>query len=199
MFGKTVIRKIIYCILGSAIMAFGLYNVHSFSGVTEGGILGLTLLFDHWFNISPAISGFVLNGICYGIGWRTLGKRFVVYTIIAGSGFSVFYGIFEQFPPLWPQLVESPFLAALVGAAFIGIGVGICVRAGGAPSGDDALAMSISHGEKIDIRWVYLVFDVVVLALSLTYLPVDRIFFSLISVLLSGQIVGWIQTFELKI
>ena len=29
-------------LLGSFILAFGLYNVHSISGVTEGGVLGAT-------------------------------------------------------------------------------------------------------------------------------------------------------------
>ena len=37
-------------IFGSAFLAFGLYNVHALSGVTEGGVLGLTLLLDHWFS-----------------------------------------------------------------------------------------------------------------------------------------------------
>ena len=39
------LRKCVMALLGSAILAFGLYNVHAFSGVTEGGVLGLTLLF----------------------------------------------------------------------------------------------------------------------------------------------------------
>ena len=38
------LRKCVMALLGSAILAFGLYNVHAFSGVTEGGVLGLTLL-----------------------------------------------------------------------------------------------------------------------------------------------------------
>ena len=45
----------------SAFLAFGLYHVHSVSGITEGGVLGATLLLDHWFSLSPAVSGFVLN------------------------------------------------------------------------------------------------------------------------------------------
>ena len=39
--------NIAWNLLGSAILAFGLYNVHALSGVTEGGILGLTLLLHH--------------------------------------------------------------------------------------------------------------------------------------------------------
>ena len=33
------------------------YNIHSMSNVTEGGILGLTLLLEYWFGISPSVSG----------------------------------------------------------------------------------------------------------------------------------------------
>ena len=61
-------------LLGSAILAFGLYNIHAFSGVTEGGVLGLTLLLHHWFGISPSVSGLILNALCYVAGWKTLGQ-----------------------------------------------------------------------------------------------------------------------------
>ncbi|MBQ2755809.1 MAG: YitT family protein, partial [Oscillospiraceae bacterium] len=75
----AVLKKSAVILLGSAILSFGLYNVHELSGVTEGGILGLTLFFRHWLNISPAVSGFILNGICYIIGWRVLGMGFIGY------------------------------------------------------------------------------------------------------------------------
>ena len=56
-------RTVAVSVLGSVILAFGLYNVHSFSGVTEGGQLGLVLLLNHWFRISPAISTAVITAI----------------------------------------------------------------------------------------------------------------------------------------
>lgn len=186
-------KNIILCLLGSGILAFGLYQVHSLSGVTEGGILGMTLLLQHWLAISPALSGFVMNGICYLIGWRTLGRNFIGYSMISGGSFSVFYSFFEQFSPLWPQLREMPFTAAVVGALFVGIGVGLCVRAGGAPSGDDALAMVISKKTRWNIQWAYLASDLLVLGLSLSYLDFTRLSMSLLTVILSGQIIGWIE------
>lgn len=110
-------------ILGSAILAFGLYNIHSISGVTEGGVLGLTLLLEHWLGISPSISGLVLNGACYLLGFKLLGREFIAYSVIAGGGFSAFYAIFELFPPLWPQIAQMPLLAAIAGSLFVGVGV----------------------------------------------------------------------------
>lgn len=180
-------------LLGSGILAFGLYHVHSLSGVTEGGVLGMTLLLHHWFGISPAVSGLVMNAACYALGWRVLGKSFVACSIVAGGGFSLFYALVEQFPPLWPGLAQHPLAAALAGACFVGVGVGLAVRAGGAPGGDDALAMSICKLAKWNIQWAYLASDLVVLALSATYIPLSRLGYSLLTVLLSGQLIGLVQ------
>ena len=191
------LSSVLLLLAGSALLAFGLYNVHSISNVTEGGILGLTLLLEHWFGISPSFSGFLLPALCYFLGWKILGKRFLVFSFISAIGFSVFYGIFEQFDPLFPQIGEMPFLAAVVGALFVGISVGICVRVGGAPTGDDALAMSLSSVLPVDIQWIYLASDLVVLFISLSYIPLNKILYSLLTVLLSGQIIGIIQKIRL--
>lgn len=181
--------------MGSAILAFGLYNVHALSGVTEGGVLGMTLFLHHWLGISPAWSGLVMNAACYLLGWKLLGKSFIAYSIVAGGGFSLFYAVFEQFDPLWPGLAQMPIAAALLGAVFVGVGVGLAVRAGGAPGGDDALAMSVCALTGWDIQWAYLISDLTVLALSATYIDLPRLGCSLVTVVLSGQIVGWVQRF----
>ncbi len=182
-------------LFGSCILAFGLYHIHSVSGITEGGVLGLTLLLHHWLDISPAISGFILNVLCYAIGFRALGKMFLFYSAVSGVGFSLFYGLFERFPRIW-QFGTTPwnlFIAAVAGALFVGIGAGLCVRVGGAPSGDDALAMAISARTKLSIQWAYLISDLIVLGLSLTYISVWKLVYSLLTVVLSGQIIGCVN------
>ncbi len=197
---KTIpLKNSLLQLLGGGILAFGLYHIHSVSGVTEGGSLGLTLLLDHWFSFSPAITGLVMNGICYGIGWRTLGLPFILYSAISTGSFSVVYAICEQFPPLGAPLAQLPLVAALLGAVFVGVGVGICVRAGGAPTADDAVAMSLAKLLKLKkIETVYLISDLTVLLLSLSYIPVTRILYSLVTVILSGKIIGIIQRLPQK-
>ncbi len=190
---KLRLKNCIFQIVGGMILAFGLFNVHSFSGVTEGGTLGLTLLLDRWIGISPAITSIILNAICYFIGWRTLGKDFIAYSAVCCLSFSVSYWICELIGPVYPAIADHRLVAALVGAVFVGVGAGLCVRFGGAPCGDDALAMSISKKIKINIRWVYLASDLAVLALSLTYIPLVDILYSLLTVVLSGQIIGFID------
>ena len=192
--------KLSYCLialLGSGILAFGLYHVHAMSGVTEGGILGLTLLLEHWFSISPSVSSFIMNALCYWLGWKILGHLFIFYSMVASAGFSLFYAVVEQFDPLWPWLAHSPLTASLLGAVFVGVGVGLCVRVGGAPGGDDAIAMTVSHVAHIRVETVYLATDLMVLLLALTYIPWQRMGYSLLTVVLSGQLVGLFQRIPL--
>lgn len=193
--------KFINCLLlflSSAFQAFGIYNIHSIADITEGGIFGLTLLLEHWFRISPSVSSFLLSGACFLLGWRILGKEFIGYSAVAAAGYSAGYAVCELFPPLWPEIVHYPLLAAVCGALIIGTGAGICVRCGGATSGDDALAMSLSHHLKVPIERIYLVSDLTVLTLSLSYIPFRRIVWSLLTVILSGQIIGIIQKIDAK-
>ena len=198
MLPKLKISNCLILFVGSIIQAIGIYNIHSLADVTEGGVLGLTLLLQHWFQISPAVSSLVLNLVCYAIGWRTLGKDFIGYSLVSIGTYSACYGILEQYPPLWPEIAQFPLLAAVAGALFIGIGAGLCVRAGGATAGDDALAMSFNHIFHWPIERIYLVSDLTVLLLSLSYIPLRRIAYSLLTVVLSGQMIGLIQKIKKK-
>ena len=195
---KISVRAVLLNLLGSAILAFGVYQVHSISGVTEGGCLGLSLFLWYQFHISPALSDPLINGLCYFLGWKTLGRDFLLYSAIAAGGFSLFYTVSERFPRLYPELAAHPLAAALIGAVFVGVGVGLCVRGGGAPGGDDAIAMSLSHRFGFKIRDIYLVSDLIVLTLSLVYIPLSRIVWSLLTVILSGLIIDAMQTKKTK-
>ncbi len=190
---KQKIKDLTVLLLGSAVLAFGMYNIHSISNVTEGGALGLTLLFEHWLYISPALSGAILNVICYFFGIKVLGKQFLIKSAIAAGGFSGFYALFECFDRVYPNISDMPLLASILGGMFVGVGVGMCIRVGGAPSGDDALALALAKLTKLSIRWVYLFFDIIVLALSLSYIPLGKIVYSLLTVVISGQIVGFFE------
>ena len=52
--------------------------------------------------------------------------------------------------------------------------------------------------KKVKIQWIYLASDIIVLALSLTYIEVHKIGYSLITVIISGQLIGVVQNFEFK-
>lgn len=180
-------------LLGVAILAFGLFNVHSQSKITEGGVLGMTLLLHHWLGITPGISGLVMDITCYFIGFRMLGKAFLKNAIFSSIGFSVCYNLYEAYGYVLPNLGGQPLLAAVVGGLFVGIGVGLVVREGGASGGDDALAMIIAKNARCRISKAYFLTDFVVLMLSLSYIPFKNILCSLVTVTISSFLIDKLQ------
>ena len=184
-------------VLGAMLCSFGIYNIHRRVDITEGGILGLMLLVEHWFGISPALITPVLDGLCYLLAFRVLGGQFIKMSVLSTLCVSAFFRLWELFPPLLPDLSAYPLLAAVAGGLFVGIGVGLIVRQRGSCGGDDALALTIAHVTHWRLSRAYLFTDLTVLALSLSYIPIRRIVYSLATVLISSLLIDRVESFRL--
>ena len=192
------LRRVGLIALGAMIATFGIHNIHQQTGITEGGVIGLMLFVEHWLGISPAFITPVLDLTCYLLAFKYLGGRFIKISALSTLSVSLFYKLWEQFPPMLPDLSAHPLAAAVLGALFVGIGVGIIVRQGGSSGGDDALALTISRVSGWRLARCYLFTDLVVLMLSLSYIPVRRIAFSLVTVTLSSWLIDRVQDFSFR-
>lgn len=188
----ALVKRVAFIILGSAILTFGVHNIHDAVGITEGGMVGLMLLVDNWFGIPPSIMSPVLDIICYAIAFKALGAGFLGWSAVGTVSLAGFYALWEHLPYLFPNLSDNPLLAALAGGAFVGIGAGIVVRQGSSAGGDDALALTIARGTGWRLSRCYLTTDVVVLMLSLSYIPLFNIACSLVTVTVSSLLVDMV-------
>lgn len=183
-------------LLGTAILSFGLYNIHSQASITEGGVLGLQLLIQHWFGISPSVIGPVVDFMCYLLGWKILGGAFLKNAIVSSISYAFFYSLHEKMGYMLPDLSPHPIFAAVLGGLFVGVGVGLVVRSGGASGGDDALALILNRVTKAKLERCYFITDFVVLMLSLSYIPLGKIACSLLTVSISSYVIGKIYKKE---
>ena len=197
LFQGLYFKNILWLVAGAAICTFGIHNIHQQVGITEGGVIGGMLLLEHWLGISPAYITPVLDIACYLLALKYLGAGFIRTSILSTLSVSLFYKLWEQFPPMLPDLSGHPLVAAVLGALFVGIGVGIIVRQGGSSGGDDALALVISKVSKCRLSFAYLFTDLTVLVLSLSYIPVRRIVFSLVTVTISSFLIDKVQSLRL--
>lgn len=192
-FDGLTIKTMMYLLIGAMILSFGIHNIHQRTNITEGGIIGLMLLIEHWLNISPAYVTPILDGLCYLMAFKFLGGRFIKLSLIATTFVSLFYKLWECFPPLLPDLSALLLLAALLGGCFVGIGVGIIIRQGGSCGGDDALALVIQHVSGWKLSRCYLFTDITVLVLSLSYISFGSIIYSLVTVTVSSYLIDIVK------
>ncbi len=131
----------------------------------------------------------ILSGLFVGVG-----VGIIVRNGAAAGGDDALAMVISKITSL--TIGNSKFIVTILSGLFVGVGVGIIVRNGAAAGGDDALAMVISKITSLTIGNVYLIGDVAILILSLTYLSAYDIFWSLIAVNISGRTIDFIYNFN---
>ena len=189
------LKSILLIIIGATILSFGSYNFNYQNNVTEGGVLGLLLL-QHVFNISPSITSVVIDFSLFTIGSKFFGKKFLLYSILSTITFSSTYKIWEKIGFLVPSFTNNMLIASILAGIGVGVGVGLVVRGGGASGGDDVIALLGNKLLKLKVNHVYLATDAIVLLMSLVYLDIKQVFFSIIAVTISGKIISIIYKDE---
>lgn len=191
---RGVTKKLLLMTLGTTILAFGVFNFYDQNGITEGGVLGMLLIMKNVFGMDIAISNILLDGALILLGLKFLGKEFFGYTIFSSTVFSIAYAVFENVG--YMVTVNNNILAAILGGISVGVGCSIVMNAGGASGGEDALAIILSKLLSCKIGIVYLMSDIFVLALSLSYLSWKTLLISVVAVITSGQVIGFIYKGE---
>lgn len=187
---KETLKSILLIIIGASILSFGSYNFNYQNNVTEGGVLGLLLLMQQIFNISPSITSVIIDFSLFSIGTKFFGKRFLLYSVLSTITFSTTYKIWESVGFLIPSFTNNMLIASILAGIGVGVGVGLVVRGGGASGGDDVIALLGNKLLKLKVNHVYLVTDAIVLLMSLVYLDIKQVFFSIIAVTISGKIIS---------
>jgi uncharacterized membrane-anchored protein YitT (DUF2179 family) len=186
-------KNVLFILIGTAIMSFGLVNFNMQNKLAEGGFTGITLLLYFMFKWDPSYTNLILNIPLFFIGWKLLGRNAFIYTLLGTVGLSVFLWIFQRFPIDMP-LKDDLLLAALFAGVFLGIGLGIIFRYGGTTGGVDIIARLVQKYAGWSMGRTMFIFDIGVIGISvLTYLNYKEAMYTLVAVFIGARVIDFIQ------
>ena len=188
MFLNKNIKNILLVILGSFIFSAGV-NAFIISGnLGEGGVTGIAIVLYYAFHISPALTNFVANAILIVIGYKFLSKKSTILTIIATVLISVFLSLTES----WHVETGNVIINAVFGGTSVGLGIGIIVLAGGTTAGTTILARIANKYLDVSTAYALLFFDLIVVAISLTVLPLSTALVTVISLYMGTKVMDYV-------
>lgn len=186
-------KNIFFILLGAAIYSFGLVHFNIQNELGEGGFTGITLILFFLFDLDPALMNLVLNIPLFFIGWRLLGRKVFLYTIIGTVAVSVFLKLFLVYE-VQIDLKNDLLLAALFAGVFIGIGLGIIFRYGGTTGGVDIIARLSQKYIGWSMGKTMFLFDAGVILLSwLTFLDNRSMMYTLVAVFVGARVIDFVQ------
>ncbi|MFP3321914.1 YitT family protein [Planococcus sp. SIMBA_160] len=187
------LKNIFFIVLGSAIYSFGFVHFNIQNELGEGGFAGLTLILYFLWNWDPALMNLLLNIPLFFIGWKLLGRKVFLYTIIGTVAVSAFLKIFLIYEVQIP-LRDDLFLAALFAGVFVGVGLGIIFRYGGTTGGVDIIARLVQKYFGWSMGKTMFLFDALVIMLSwLTFLDYRSMMYTLVAVFVGARVIDFVQ------
>ncbi|GGG58426.1 YitT family protein [Paenibacillus radicis (ex Gao et al. 2016)] len=191
------LQIILPILVGTAIYAFGLHYFVIPNQLTEGGVTGIAVLLNYALGWPLSLSTLLLNIPLFIVGWRTLSRQEMAYTIVGVGSLSLFLALLERMIHrgwLVPFHTSQDYiLAALYAGVTLGTGLGIVFRFGGTTGGVDIIARLASRKKTISMGQVILGFDVIIIGAALLYIPTVKVLYTLVAVFVASRLIDFIQ------
>ncbi|MDF2836948.1 MAG: rane protein [Paenibacillus sp.] len=189
-------KLVLPILLGSAVYAFGLQYFLLPNSLMEGGVTGIGVLLNYAAGWPLSITTLLLNIPLFLLGWKALGKWQMLYTIVGTVSLSLFLALFEFMTRhgwIVPfQSASDTMLVALYAGATLGTGLGIVFRFGGTTGGVDIIARILSR-RGFSMGQIILVFDALIIGISMLYISLDKVLYTLVVVFIATKIIDFIQ------
>jgi uncharacterized membrane-anchored protein YitT (DUF2179 family) len=181
-------RLIIFLVQALVIVACEIANGLAFQALIvpakllSGGVVGTALLLNQLFSLPIGLQTAIYNIPIFILGWRYLGRRFTVLSLIGVGSFSFF--VDNLHPPI---LTNDLLLVAIFGGVATGIADGIIMRAGGSTGGFDILGLIVSRRFNLSTGQVFLVFNGLIIGLGALFNKPEYAMYTLIMLFVSTR------------
>ena len=164
-----IVMQYLFIVLGIMLYCFSWTVFLVPKHIIGGGVVGLATIVYYLTGFPMGITNFVVNGILLIIGYRILGGKFGLNTIIGMTTASLSLILFQQVLDVnnmdyFKFENMELFTRAVLGGALSGIGIGICFVNGGNSGGSDIIALIVTKYRNVSPGSVILVVDAIVIA-----------------------------------
>ncbi len=164
-----IVMQYLFIVLGIMLYCFSWTVFLVPKHIIGGGVVGLATIVYYLTGFPMGITNFVVNGILLIIGYRILGGKFGLNTIIGMTTASLslifFHQVLEVNNREYFKFENMElFTRAVLGGALSGIGIGICFVNGGNSGGSDIIALIVTKYRNVSPGSVILVVDAIVIA-----------------------------------
>ena len=185
----TGMKDYVMIVFGLVLYAFGFAAFILPERIVTGGVTGLASLMYYAFGWNVALVYYAINLFLLAIAFRTVGKQFVLRTILGATLCTFLLGFMQ---PLFPEPLVSgqPFMSAVLGAVLCGVGIGTVFAHNGSSAGTDIIAAMVTKKSNISFGRMMMYCDLVIISFSY-FLPGDgkaeKIVYGLLFLILFAQ------------
>ena len=175
--------------LGATLAALALEIFLVPNNIIDGGIIGISIMISYITKVKLSILTFVLNIPFLILGYKQLGKSFLIKAAYAMLVFSI---LLEQFKPV-PELTNDILLATVFGGLLLGIGVGFVIKFGACLDGTEVVAILINKKTSFSVGQVVMFLNFFIYSTSGLLFGWDRALYSILTYFITFKIIDMVS------
>ena len=177
----STVQIVLGCALGA--LAYPLFLVPNH--IAPGGLTGLATVLNYLFHWPVGTTSLLMNIPLFIIGYRAMGRVFVIRSLVATVLFSVLIDLI----PL-PPMTQQPLLGAVFGGVLLGAGLGLILRGGATTGGTDMAARMIHNRfQHISVGAILFLIDCCVVLMAGFFIEAEYALYACASLYASSRLI----------
>lgn len=175
------VQIVLGCIIGGA--AYPMFLVPN--NIAPGGLTGVATVLNYLMDVPVGLTSMLMNIPLFIIGYKAMGRVFVVRSFIATVLFSAAIDLIHV-----PAVTTDPLLGTLYGGVLLGIGLGLILRGGATTGGTDMVARMVHKRLPfISVGMFLLLIDCAVVVLAGICVGLNEGLYAMISIAVSSKLI----------
>ena len=193
---ERTFTKVVLILTGALVAGLGINMFLEPIGIAPGGISGIAVVISYIFRgkLPVGVLTFILNLPLFIIGYKYIGRQFILKSVIGTALFSFMLDLTSSFGNLLKG--DNKLLYALWGGAAIGCGFGMIFRGGASTGGTDIIARLMQ--KKINmmtmgkaVLWLDFIFLAIV---AFVYKSIEAALYTGVAVFVASKVVDTIES-----
>lgn len=181
----VVVLSNIFMIIGIIMAALALEVFLIPNRIIDGGITGISIILSFLTNINLSTFIIIINIPFLILGFKHLGKNFLIQASCAMILFSLLLEVFEPIE----EVTNDILLATVFGGILLGIGVGFVIRYGACLDGVETIAILINKKTSFSVGQVILLINLIIYMVAGFLFGWDRALYSIMTYFITYKII----------
>ena len=181
------ISEVLLIVLGVVTSAFALKSFLVPNAFFDGGVNGISLLIHEIFHINLAIVILVVNFPFLVIGSYVVNRQFAIKTFIA----IVLMGLCLNYIP-YPAVTHDKLLISVFGGFFLGVGIGLTMRAGCALDGIEVLGLYTGKRSSFTVTEIVFGINVIIFLIAAFKFGIETSLYSMLTYFAASRTVDYV-------
>ncbi|MFI3226300.1 MAG: YitT family protein [Clostridia bacterium] len=181
---NKLLKELVKVTIGCFLYAIGISVFFQPNEIAPGGFSGMAVIVNYLTNVPTGTLLLIFNIPISIVGYKKLGRHFMILTIYAIVVSSVMMNILEQYV----VFETEPLLGSLYGGITVGLGLGLSFSVGGSTGGTDIITRLIHK------KYPHLGLGQIMILLDLVVVTLGAIVFGTIHSALYASVGLWISS-----